>query len=178
MLRVLSLLQDRRERSASDLAATLGVTTRTVRRDVSRLRDLGYPVDIAPGRSGYMLGTGGRLAPLLLDDDEAFAIAQGLRLVAGAPVEGVEAAALAALRKLDGLLPPRVRERVRALDVATVHVDASTGHPVSVDTLVALATACRERERVRFGYLDFEQTETARRVDAYRLVPRAGRSEL
>lgn len=175
MLRLLSLLQDHRERSALELAETLGVTTRTVRRDVTRLRDLGYPVDITPGRSGYMLGIGGQLPPLLLDDDEAFAVAHGLRLVATAPVEGVEDAALAALRKLDGMLPPQVRERVRALDIATVHVDASTGPPVSIDSLIALATACRESERTRFSYQDHGGTETARRVDPHRLVHVAGR---
>jgi len=175
LLRVLSLLQDRREQSATELADTLGVTTRTVRRDVTRLRDLGYPVDITPGRSGYTLGTHGRLPPLLLDDDEAFAIAHGLRLVATAPVEGVEEMALAALRKIDALLPTRIRERVRAVDVATVHVESTSAPPVSVDALVALATTCRECERVRFAYVDFDEVVSERRVDPHRLVHVVGR---
>ena len=170
LLRLLSLLENRRTVSAAEVAERLGVTTRTVRRDVTRLRELGYPVDVDPGRSGYSLGAGGRLPPLLLDDEEAFAIAHGLRLAAAAPVGGVEDAALAALRKLDQVLPAHVRERVGAVDAATVHVDAAITPVVSVDGLILLASACREQERVTFTYADFRGAVSDRRVEPVRLV--------
>ena len=170
LLRLLSALQGRPAVAAAELADRLGVTTRTVRRDVARLRSLGYPVDIDPGRSGYRLGAGGRLPPLLLDDEEAFAIAHGLRLAAAAPVEGVEDAALAALRKLDQLLPGHVRERVRAVDAATVHLDATITPLVSVDVLLLLASACGEREQVTFAYVDARGVVSRRRAEPVRLV--------
>jgi predicted DNA-binding transcriptional regulator YafY len=170
LLRLLSLLQDRPERSAADLAEHLHVTTRTVRRDVTRLRQLGYPVATTPGHLGYTLGSDGKLPPLLLEDEEAFAIAHGLRLCAAAPVGGVEDAALSALRKLDQVLPPRVRERVRAIDAATIHADASAPPTVSVDNLLLLASACRNQERVTFTYVDFHGAVSDRRAEPVKLV--------
>ena len=133
LLRLLSLLQSRPDWSGPELAERLGVTTRTVRRDVDRLRQLGYPVDAAPGvAGGYRLGSGADLPPLLLDDDEATAVAD--RPAAprpAAPVRGIEEPALAALAKLDRLLPPHLRQRVAALRAATVGA-RRTGDAVDV----------------------------------------------
>jgi predicted DNA-binding transcriptional regulator YafY len=170
LLRLLSLLQERPDQSAAQLASALGVTTRTVRRDIARLRAFGYPVDASLGRPGYSLGIGSHLPPLLLDDDEVFAIVHGLRLVATAPVSGVDQAALAALAKLDQLLPGRIRERVQAIDFASFRTDGPAEQHVAIDTLIALTTACRERESVHFGYLDHDDARTERRVDPLRLV--------
>src|SRR5690606_27168678 len=121
LLRLLSLLQQRAHWTGPELAARLEVTTRTVRRDVDRLRSLGYPADAAPGLTGgYRLGTGAALPPLLLDDDEATAIAIALGVSAGGAVSGVEEPALAALAKLDRLLPPHLRARVDAVHTTAV----------------------------------------------------------
>lgn len=170
LLRLLSTVQDRPGQTANQLAHTLHVTARTVRRDIERLRSLGYQVDAEAGRSGYSLGVGNRLPPLLLDDDEAFAIAHGLRLAASAPVAGVDQAALGALGKLDQLLPERIRQRVRAVDVATIHTDGPTNHDTSIDTLILLAVACREHQTVRLNYEDFNGHRSDRRVEPLRLV--------
>src|SRR5829696_2103995 len=110
LLRLLSLLQQRPDWSGPELATRLRVTTRTVRRDVDRLRALGYPVDARPGAGGgYRLGTGATMPPLLLDDDEAAAVALALIVTAGGVVPGMEESALAALAKLDRVLPARLR---------------------------------------------------------------------
>ena len=116
LLRLLSLLQARRDWTGTELAARLGVTTRTVRNDVDRLRGLGYPVDARPGvAGGYRLGTGGALPPLLLDDDEAVAVALGLRTAASGSIAGIEETSVRALAKLQQVLPSRLRRRVSAL---------------------------------------------------------------
>src|SRR5262249_45444149 len=115
LLRLLSLLQARRDWTSAELAARLGVTTRTVRNDVDRLRRLGYPVDAPPGvAGGYRLGSGGTLPPLLLDDDEAVAVAIGLRTAASGSITGIEEASVRALGKLQQVLPARLRRRVSA----------------------------------------------------------------
>src|SRR3954470_7188703 len=125
LLRLLSLLQSRRDWTGPDLAARLEVTTRTLRRDVDRLRHLGYPVDAGSGPAGgYRLGVGAALPPLLLDDTEAVAIAVGLRTAPGAAVRGRAEAAEAALAKLDRVLPARLRDRVDALSSSTVALTA------------------------------------------------------
>lgn len=171
LLHLLSLLQARPDWGGPELAERLGVTTRTVRRDVDRLRGLGYPVEAAPGSGGgYRLGVGARLPPLLLDDDEAVAVAIGLRTAAGGTVTGLEEAAVAALAKLDQVLPQHLRQRVRALQVATVPLRAD-GPEVTAATLVLLAQACRGRERVRFTYVDGKGAESERTVEPFRLVP-------
>src|SRR6476620_10157270 len=109
LLRLLSLLQARRDWTSAELSARLGVTTRTIRNDVDRLRGLGYPVDARPGvAGGYRLGTGAALPPLLLDDDEAVAVALGLRVAAGGAVAGIEETSLSALAKLQRILPARL----------------------------------------------------------------------
>src|SRR2546422_2264097 len=116
LLRLLSLLQAQPRWSGCDLAGRLGVTERTLRRDVTRVRDLGYPVDAAAGiDGGYQLGAGGRLPPLLLDDDEAVAITLGLRVATTTSLAGMEQSAVAALAKIDQVLPARLAERVKAL---------------------------------------------------------------
>src|SRR5579862_1961851 len=121
LLEVLSLLQQRPHWSATELALRLSVTERTVRRDVTRLRELGYPVVADAGRSGgYELGRGGALPPLLLTDDETVAVAMGLRAAARSGVAGYDEAAVAALAKLEQIVPLTVRERVMALNAATV----------------------------------------------------------
>ena len=116
LLRLLSLLQARRDWTGTELAGRLGVTSRTIRNDVERLRGLGYPVDARPGvAGGYRLGAGGALPPLLLDDEEAVAVAIGLRTAAGGTITGVEETSLRALAKLEQVLPARLQRRVDAL---------------------------------------------------------------
>ena len=172
LLRLLSLLQSRPYWGGPELADRLGVTTRTVRRDVSRLRDLGYPVDAAPGEAGgYRLGNGGDLPPLLLDDDEATAVAVALGVTTGGGgVRGIEEPALAALAKLDRLLPPRLRSRVDALRSSTVTLGGAGGDDVDAEVLVALAQACDGHERVVVDYADREGRASERRLEPHRLV--------
>ncbi|HVF03327.1 MAG TPA: WYL domain-containing protein, partial [Frankiaceae bacterium] len=168
--RLLSLLQRRPYWGGPELADRLGVTTRTVRRDVQRLRDLGYPVESVPGEGGgYELGVGGSLPPLLLDDDEATAIAVSLGLSTGNAVRGIEGPALAALAKLDRLLPPRLRARVEAVRSSTVTI----GPPedaIDADVLVTLAQACDGHERVVASYRDRAGVASERRLEPYALV--------
>jgi len=154
LLRLLALLQTRREWSGPELAERLGVSGRTVRRDVERLRDLGYPVRAALGAvGGYRLEAGTAMPPLLLDDDEAVAIALGLRAAAGGAVDGIEESTVRALAKLEQVLPDRLRRRVSALHAATVPIDGPPAGPtVAPETLTVLAAACRDRERLRFSY--------------------------
>ena len=170
LLRLLSLLQTRPDWSGPELADRLGVTTRTVRRDVDRLRQLGYPVDAAPGvAGGYRLGSGTNLPPLLLDDDEATAVAIALGTTTGGAVRGMEEPALAALTKLDRLLPPRLRQRVADLRAATVGM-AGPADAIDSVLLVTLSQACAGQERIRMGYVDREGTPSERRVEPHRLV--------
>lgn len=168
LLRLLSLLQARPAWPGAELAQRLRVTTRTVRRDVDRLRRLGYPVDSLPGTGGgYRLGAGAALPPLLLDDDEAVAVAVGLRV--GTGVAGVEEAALAALAKLDQVLPPRLRHRVTAIAAATVTLRAPAPG-IEPEVLATLAQACRSAQRVRTGYTDAHGRATERTLEPHRLV--------
>ncbi|MEV6699722.1 YafY family protein [Streptomyces sp. NPDC051453] len=172
LLRLLSLLQARREWSGADLADRLGVTPRTVRRDVDRLRGLGYPVDASPGTGGgYRMGAGAELPPLLLDDDEAVAVAVGLRTSADQGVEGIGETSVRALSKLEQVLPDRLRRRVSALNAFTVPMLRGPG-PSDVDpsVLTELAAACRDSERLRFAYEDHGGAATRRTVEPHRLV--------
>ena len=172
LLRLLSLLQMKPTWTAEELADRLAITTRTVRRDVTRLRDLGYPVLAAPGRfGGYQLGPGGALPPLLLSDDEAVAVAIGLRAAANGGVIGIEDAALAALAKLEQVLPVPLRERLQALHAATVPLVGGSGPSVDPDALVLVAQGCRRLERLRFQYLDGSGQRSERSVEPFRLVP-------
>jgi predicted DNA-binding transcriptional regulator YafY len=151
LLRLLSLLQAQRDWSGADLADRLGVTTRTLRADVGTLRDLGYPVEARPGvAGGYSLGAGAALPPLLLDDDEAVAVAVGLRTAVGG-ITGIEETSVRALVKLEQVLPSRLRHRVRAMAAATMAVGGA-GPRVETEVLTAVAGAIRDRERLRFDY--------------------------
>ncbi|HET7399784.1 MAG TPA: YafY family protein [Intrasporangium sp.] len=170
VLRLLDLLQSRPVWSGTELGARLGVTTRSVRRDVERLRELGYPVNATQGAGGgYQLGAGRRLPPLLLDDDEAVAIAVCLRVAAGGTVEGVGEAAVRTLAKLDQVLPGRLRGQVEAIHAATVTLD-HPGPVVDARALLLLARAVRGLERVTFTYTGVTGPPSLRRVEPYRLV--------
>ena len=174
LLRLLSLLQARRDWSGPELAERLGVTTRTVRNDVERLRGLGYPVDARRGvAGGYRLAIGSTLPPLLLDDEEAVAVAIGLRTAARGTVAGIEESSVRALAKLERLLPPRVRRRIDAVASAVVALPAA-GPPVDADVLVPIAAACRDHERLRFQYVAHDGAATDRVTEPHRLV-NAGR---
>jgi len=169
LLRLLSLLQTRRDWTGTELAARLGVTTRTIRHDVDRLRGLGYPVDARPGvAGGYRLGTGGSLPPLLLDDEEAVAIAVGLRTAASGSVAGIEETSVRALAKLQQMLPARLRHRVSAFQAALPV--PSRGPRVDPDVLTLIASACRDHERLRFDYQAHSGNASRRDVEPYRLV--------
>ncbi|QIS03591.1 WYL domain-containing protein [Nocardia brasiliensis] len=176
LLQLLSLLQTRREWSGPELAERLGVTVRTVRRDIERLRELGYPVHASLGAiGGYRLRAGTALPPLLLDDDEAVAITLGLRGAAQGAVAGIEESAARALVKLQQVLPARLRGRVDAIDTATVSLGGpAAGARVDPETLVVLAGAARDGERIRFRYRDKGDTESKRFVEPRSLVS-AGR---
>jgi predicted DNA-binding transcriptional regulator YafY len=175
LLRLLSLLQTRPQWSGPDLAERLGVTTRTVRNDVERLRSLGYPVHATPGvAGGYRLGAGAALPPLLLDDDEAVAVAVGLRTAAGGTVAGIEETSVRALAKLEQVLPSRLRHRVNAVATATVQAPVS-GPTVDIATLTVIAAACRDHERLRLDYRDHDGTASLRVVEPHRLVHAHGR---
>ena len=171
VLQLLGLLQSRRVWSGTELADRLGVTTRSVRRDVERLRDLGYPVHASTGHGGgYQLGAGAALPPLLLDSDEAVAMAVCLRLAAGGSVAGVGEAALRALTKLDQVMPSRLRSQVAAVHDATVTLTRDAESPVDPEILMTLARACRDREHVGVDYVDRAGTSTSRRLEPYQLV--------
>ncbi|GAA1021614.1 DNA-binding transcriptional regulator [Acrocarpospora pleiomorpha] len=167
LLRLLSLLQTHCQWSGAELADRLGVSPRTVRRDVDRLRELGYVVNAVAGVSGYRLGAGSDLPPLLLDDEEAVAVAVGLRTAAG--VTGIADSSVRALAKLEQVLPSRLRHRVRALQSMTVPM--MTGGPaVDPDTLIVVTAACRDHEMLRFDYRAHDGGQSRRLVEPYRLV--------
>jgi predicted DNA-binding transcriptional regulator YafY len=171
LLALLSLLQARPRWTGDELAERLGITERTVRRDVTRLRDLGYPVDAETGPTGgYQLGAGGALPPLLLADDEAVAVAIGLRVAASAGLDGCEDAAVAALAKLEQVLPAHLREQVAALHGSTVLVGRPPQARTDPDRLLLLAQACRRQEVLHFGYTDSGGNDTERRTEPFRLV--------
>jgi predicted DNA-binding transcriptional regulator YafY len=172
LLKLLSLLQTPRAWTGSELARRLDVTTRTVRNDVDRLRELGYPVHATRGAvGGYRLGAGAAMPPLLLDDEEAVAVAVGLRSGASGSVAGIEESSLRALSKLEAVLPSRLRHRLSALQAYTVAVPVNaTGPRVAPDLLTALVAACRDHERLRFDYQDHSGTASRRDVEPYRLV--------
>jgi predicted DNA-binding transcriptional regulator YafY len=169
LLALLGLLQSRLDWSGAELAQRLGVTGRTVRNDVARLRELGYPVDAVRGRGGrYRLGAGGKLPPLLLDDEEAVAVAIGLQAASG--LAGVEESSTRALTKLEHVLPDRLRRKVTALRKATaagpVNTDSNVEDPpVDPAVLTELATAIRDHQGLRCRYRD-ERLE----LEPYRVI--------
>ena len=171
LLDLLSLLQARRDWPGAELAERLEVSGRTIRRDVERLRELGYPVDALTGpASGYRLHAGTAMPPLLLDDDEAVAIAVGLGTAARASVTGIEETSVRALVKLEQVLPSHLRRRVNALQTATVTLATSGGPTVDPEALTAIAGACRDRERLRFAYRGRDAAESWRMVEPHTLV--------
>jgi len=170
LLRLLSLLPSRPEWTGPELAGRLDVTVRTLRRDVAKLRDLGYPVRAAPGiAGGYRLGAGTKLPPLPLDDEEAVAIALSLRTATSSTATGIAETALRALAKLEGILPQRLHARTAAVKLATVPLPTQTA-TVDPDILVAIAEACQGQQRVGFAYQRHDGTAGARTVEPHRLV--------
>lgn len=170
LLALLSLLQTRREWSGPDLADRLEVGARTIRRDVEKLRSLGYPIEAAPGiAGGYRLGAGAELPPLLLDDAEAVAVAVGLRSTAAGSIAGMEETAIRTLAKLEQVLPERLRRRVRALGDAT-SAFAVDGPRIDADTLATIAGAARDGERLRFAYKAKDDASTRRVVEPAAIV--------
>ena len=170
LLRLLALLQARPEWAGHELAARLGVTVRTLRRDMQRLRELDYPVHSTPGvAGGYRLGSGAVLPPLLLDDDEAIAVVLSLRSAAPHTVAGLAEASVRALAKLDQVLPARLRERTSALQHAMVPL-ASPVPTVDASILTLIAAACRRYLRLTFDYRDHAGESSTRTAEPHRLV--------
>ncbi len=170
LLELLSLLQTRRDWRGAELADRLAVGPRTVRRDIERLRSLGYPVEARRGvTGGYRLAAGASLPPLLLDEGEAVAVVVGLRTAASAGVAGIEETSVRALAKLEQVLPAKVRRRVGAVGSATVTYPG-WGPQVDVGVLAVLAGACRDSERLRLAYRDARGEESRREVEPLSLV--------
>ena len=175
VLRLLGLLQSRPTWTGPELAERLDVTTRTVRRDVDRLRALGYPVRAGQGvGGGYQLGSGAALPPLLLDDEEAVAVAVSLRLAAGGTVAGLGEPAMRTLGKLDQVLPARLRASVEAVSEATVTL-GRRDQLVEGAVVALLARAARGCREVRFDYAAASGEESSRRAEPYRLVATTSR---
>jgi len=170
LLRLLSLLQARRYWPGPELAERLDVTVRTLRRDVDKLRALGYPVNAEAGRAGgYQLGAGAALPPLLLSDDEALAVTLSLRTAATGSVTGMEEAAVRALAKLEPMLPARLRRRVSALGSSVVGL-LHRGPSIDPELLSVLAVACRDQHEASFHYSDSQSRATERTVEPHGLV--------
>jgi len=170
LLELLSLLQGRRDWPGAELADRLEVSGRTLRRDIERLRQLGYPVESLTGPAGgYRLRAGAAMPPLLLDDEEAIAIAVGLRTAARASVTGIEETAVRALVKLEQVLPAHLRRRVGALGSATVAPPVA-GPTVDPQHLTVIAAACRDSECLRFAYRSRDGTDSRREVEPHTLV--------
>lgn len=170
LLALLSLLQLRREWTGPELADRLEVGPRTIRRDIEKLRSLGYPIEAAPGvAGGYRLGAGGELPPLLLDDAEAVAVAVGLRTAASGSIAGIEETSVRALAKLEQVLPSRLRRRVSALGDATSAFGVD-GPRIDADMLATLAGACRDRSRIRFTYVAKDDRTSQRHTEPSAVV--------
>jgi len=175
LLRLLALLPTKRSWSGAALAQELEVTARTIRNDIERLREAGYSVDSAAGvEGGYRMGAGAELPPLLLDNDEAIAVVLGLRSLAAGALAGVEETSLRALLKLEQVMPPRVRRKVDVVKETVLTTQATTA-PVDVDQLSALASACRDRQQLRFDYAAGDGTKTLRITEPDSVVHDRGR---
>ena len=171
-LRLLSLLQTHRFWPGAELAERLEVSVRTLRRDVDRLRDLGYPVEAQRGvDGGYQLAAGAAMPPLVLDDEEAVALVVGLQTAAQGGVAGVAEASVRALAKVVPVMPGRLRRRVEVLRAVMVPASFADGPAVDPGVLTAVAQACRDTERLEFGYTAADATRSARHVEPFRLVP-------
>ncbi|MGH8912189.1 MAG: helix-turn-helix transcriptional regulator [Acidimicrobiia bacterium] len=170
VLRLLSLLQARRTWSGGELMGRLEVSERTLRRDIDRLRELGYPVRATTGPTGgYQLEAGADIPPLLLDEEEAVAIAIGLRTAAGGTIAGIEETSVRALAKLETVLPPRIRRQINTLQTTVVPV-IRPWVTVDAEILTAVAQACRDNERIRFEYSARDGERSERNVEPHRLV--------
>lgn len=170
-LRLLSLLQANRYWPGAELADRLGVSARTLRRDIDRLRELGYPIDAHRGvDGGYELAAGAALPPLAIDDDEAVALAIGLRAAAQGAVAGIEESSIRALAKILQVMPPLLRRRVDAFNAVTVPAVWNAGPTVDAAVLTTVAQACRDEERMRFSYTGRSAERTERHVEPHRLV--------
>lgn len=175
MLQLLALLQTHRYWSGTELAARLEVSDRTLRRDVDRLRDLGYPVNAGRGvGGGYQLAAGAALPPLVVDDEEAVAIAVGLQAAAHGSIAGIEDSSVRALTKVVQVLPPRLRRRVDSLRTMTVPASWNGGgrseQVIDSGALTTVAQACRDAEALQFGYTAKGGEQTTRHVEPHRLV--------
>jgi len=173
MLRLLSLLQTHRYWPGAELAGRLQVSARTLRRDIDRLRELGYPVQAQRGvEGGYQLAAGAALPPLVVDDEEAVALAVGLQAAAQGAVEGIEESSVRALAKVAQVMPARLRSRVESLSAMTVPASWGSVARTSVDPgiLTTVALACRGSERLRFSYTAADGQHTGRHVEPHRLV--------
>lgn len=171
-LRLLSLLQTHRHWPGGELADRLGVSSRTLRRDVDRLRELGYPVDASRGvDGGYQLAAGAALPPLVVDDEEAVALAVGMQAAAQGAVAGIEEAAVRALTKVVQVMPAHLRRRVEAVRAVTVPSGWEAGPPLHPDVLTTAAQACRDDERLEFAYTTHAGAAATRLVEPHRLVP-------
>lgn len=176
ILELLSLLQNHRYWAGEDLARRLGVSPRTLRRDVEQLRELGYPVETSRGvGGGYQLAAGGSLPPLVIDDEEAIAIVLGLRTATGSGVAGVAEGAVRALAKVVAVLPPRVRRTANDMASAVPRSERRGGADADLGVLTAAAAACRDRETLRFAYRKRDGSESLRHVEPHALVPHEGR---
>ena len=170
LLRLLTLMESRREWPGAQLAQRLEVSARTVRNDVTRLRALGYPVEGTSGvAGGYRLGSGAAMPPLLFEDDEAVAVAVALRASAGGGLTGIEQTSVNALVKLEQVLPARLRRRVNALQAFTVAAP-SAGPTVDPHVIATIAAACRDCELVRIDYKKYDGEESTRSIEPYRVV--------
>ncbi len=171
LLRLMALLQQRPDWAGQELAEELGVTSRTVRRDITRLRELGYSVDASAGREGgYRLHAGSVLPPLVLTDDESVILAVGLRVATLSGISDRSSAAVSAVAKLEGLLPRRLHARVEALAEDVVSLAGPAGDPADPSVLAALALACRRGEYVALDYTDAHGRTTRRDVAPLRVV--------
>ncbi|BFV58352.1 YafY family protein [Kitasatospora sp. CMC57] len=172
-LRLLSLLQTHRYWPGAELADRLGTSVRTLRRDIDRLRELGYPVEAQRGvDGGYQLAAGAALPPLVIDDEEAVALAVGLQAAAESPLEGIAEASVRMLAKVAQVMPARLRHRVEALRAMTVPGDwgGPAGSGIAPGELVVVALACRDSEQLRFAYTAADGRHAERHVEPHRLV--------
>jgi predicted DNA-binding transcriptional regulator YafY len=173
-LRLLSLLQTHRYWPGTELADRLGVSPRTLRRDVDRLRELGYPVEAQRGvDGGYQLAAGAALPPLVVDDEEAVALAIGLQSAAQSSVAGLAESSVRALAKVIQVMPGRLRHRVEALTAMTATTGPATGTgwlAVDPTLLTTIALACRSEERLRFAYTAADGQQSQRHIEPHRLV--------
>ena len=169
LLRLLSLLQQRRQWSGRELSQRLEVDGRTLRRDVDRLRELGYPVHASSGvGGGYQLGPGSSVPPVLLNDDEAVAMAFALRAAAGS-VGKMEETSIGLLAKLDQVMPARLRKRASALHSVTLSLSNAHSAP-SVDVLTRIASACRDHIKVKLNYKDRDGKGSSRTLEPLKLA--------